>query len=131
MTRNSPTLRHKRDLFSAGLVENPCGPRDFSERRRLYEQYVRKWSNAGKVVKVTHELPEELFIQRYYTTLHGGNIFASHKPYENNIHFFWIPPATSRKPLEWWSIPPFPFFIKAFAVYLTDGILAVAEEKEG
>jgi len=82
------------------------------------------------VVKVVHELPEELSIQRRYTTLHGGNLFASHKSHENNLHFLRIPPATSRESIEWWSIPPLPFHLRAFVVYPTNGILAVAEEKE-
>jgi len=79
---------------------------------------------------MVHELPADLSIQREYTTLHGGGLVASHKPHENDLRFFRIPPATSQKPMEWWSIPPFPFRIRAFAVYPTDGILAVAEEKE-
>ena len=48
LTRNSPILRHKRNLFSAGLVEAPCNSRDFSQRRRLYEEHERKWSMRGK-----------------------------------------------------------------------------------
>ena len=76
-----------------------------------------------------HELPEELSIQRYYTTIHGGNFVTVHKPYGKKLHFLLIPSATSQKPVKWWTIPPLSFRFEEFAVYPTDSILAVAEEK--
>ena len=39
LTRNLPTLRYQRDLFSAGLVENRSISCDFAERRKLYEEH--------------------------------------------------------------------------------------------
>ena len=80
-------------------------------------------------MKMTHALPEEIYTQRYCTTIHCGNLIASHEPWENELHFLRIPPATSVKPIVWWCIP-FPFLIEAFGVYPADGILAVAEERE-
>ena len=129
LTHNLSTIRYKRDLFSAGLVENLRSPCDFVQRRRQCKEHERKWSNAGRVVKAVHKLPQELLSQQY-STIHGGGLIISCDNQNNNLDFLRIPPVTSRKPIERWSIPPFPFYPVAFAVYPPDLILAVVEEKE-
>jgi len=130
LTRNSPILQYKRNLLSAGLVENPHSLCDFSQRRKLCEEYERKWSNAGRVVLAVHELPDDLSPQRHTISTHGGDIITSHSIGDGCLRFLRLPPVTSQLPIKRWSIPPFPFNVKAFAVYPPDSILAVAEEKE-
>lgn len=132
LTRGSPILQHTRDLFSAGLIENPCNLRDFAHRRKVFEEYRRKWSNEGKVVKATHELPEDLWRERHLISILGGNLLVL---YKNDIHgpsftFLRLPPVTSGKPIERWSIPPLHFGPKAFAVYSPDNVLVVTEIRE-
>ena len=129
LTRSSPILQYKRDLFSAGLVENPYGPCDFARRRKAYEEHERKWSDAGKLEKAIHELPEEPSHGLYITVL-GRNLIALHNTQNVGcLTFLRLPPVMSVKPIERWSIPPLPFEIRFFAVYLPDNILAVTEEK--
>ena len=68
------------------------------------------------------------------TTIHGRNIIASRSMMEDGglsgLSFVRYPPVTSQQPIKWWSIHPFRFNLEAFAVYLPDNFLAVAEEKE-
>ena len=104
--------------------------RNFSQRRKLCEEYERKWSNAGRVVLAVHELPDDLSPQRHTISTHGGDIITSHSIGDGCLRFLRLPPVTSQLPIKRWSIPPFPFNVKAFAVYPPDSILAVAEEKE-
>jgi len=75
-----------------------------------------------------HELPEEL--GPYSTIVCGRNLIALRNLQHNGLHFLRLPPVMSQKPIERWSIPPLPFRLKAFAVYLLDGIIAATEGKE-
>jgi len=84
----------------------------------------------GEVVKTTHELPEELSIYKIFTTTPGRNLIAYRNPEEGKLSFLHVPPVTGQRPIEWWSIPPFPFIVDVFAVYPPDNLLAVAEEEE-
>jgi len=130
LIHDSPTLQFKRELFSAGLIENPRNPCDFTQRRKLYEEYRRKWSNTGRVVKTTHQLPEELPLERYFTTTPGWNLIGYHDLENGNISFVRVPPPTSQRPIERWGLPPRPFKVKKFAVHPPDNLLAVVEERE-
>ena len=129
LTRSSPILQYKRDLFSAGLVENPCSPCDFAQRRKACEEHERKWSDAGRVEKAIHELPEGSSLGVYPTIL-GRNLIALRNTQNvGGLTFLRFPPVTSVSPIERWRIPPLPFELRHFAVYPPDNILAVAEEK--
>lgn len=128
LTRNSPTLRYRRDLFSVGLIENPYNPCGFVQRRKLCEEHKRKLTNVGRAVKTTHELSEEAF-SGWGVILCGG-LIASYDVRDNSLGLLRILPAASRKPIEWWCIPPFPSKVMAFGVYLPENILAVAEEDD-
>jgi len=130
LTRNSPALRYKRDLFSAGLAENPRSPCDFAQRRKLCEEYDRKWSSAGRIVMTAHELPKELSFQRHSTTTHGGDLISSRNFRNGRLDFLHLPPATSHKPIKWWSTPPFPFHVAAYAIHPPCNIIAAAEVRE-
>jgi len=127
LTLSSPILQHKRDLFSSGLVENPCSPCDFAQRRKLCEEHKRKWSSVGKAVMTVHESPREL--KQHSATVRGRNLIALRNFRHNSLHFLRLPSVANRKPIEWWSIPTFPFRLRVFAVYLPDSILVAAEEK--
>ena len=130
LTRNSPTLQCKRDLFSAGLAENPRNPSDFTRCRKLYEEHRRKWSNAGRVVKTIYELPEELIAEEYFVTTPGWNLIAFRRMEGGTLSFLHLPSTTSQRPTEQWTIPPFPFSVNVFAIYPPDNLLVVAEEKK-
>ena len=88
---------------------------------------MHKWSNAGSVVKSVYELPPELFPRRGAIEVLGRNLLVSWGP--DSLAFIRVPSAASRKPIEWWSIPPFPFAIKAVAAHLPDNVVAVAGER--
>lgn len=130
LTRSSPELQYRRDVFSAGLMENPCVLCDFAQCRKLCEEHERKWSNAGRVVDTIREVPEGLIFREHSTTIINDTLVAFLSRGANNLGFFRVPPVTSRKPIEGWKIPPFPFDIKAFAVYPPENILVVAEVTE-
>ena len=131
LIRDSPMLQYKRELFSAGLIENPCSPCDFAQRRKLFEEYKCKWSDAGRVVKTIHEFPEELSLGDYFRTSEGWNLigYRSTSTGDGNLMFVRVPPVTSQRPIEWWSIPPLSFHARAYAVYPPDNLLAIAEHK--
>ena len=128
---DSPMLQYKRELFSAGLIENPCNPCDFAQRRKLFEEYKCRWSDVGRVVKTIHELPEDLSRIHHSMETPGWNLigYRSKSTGDGNISFVRIPPVTSQRPIERWN-PPLPFPVKGFAVYPPDNLLVVAEHKE-
>lgn len=103
---------------------------DFSRRQKAYEEYTRKWSDAGRVVKSDYKLPRALFAVEHVITAIGWNLIASLGPQGNTLGFVRIPRAASPKPIEWWSLPTFPFTIHSFSTYPPDGILVIAEQKE-
>ena len=129
LARSSPRLRYQRDLFSADLVENPCIPCGFTQRRKLCEEHKHKWSSAGRTVNAVHELPEDLFSIRYPTTRLGRNLIASYNEGDSRLSFLRIRTAKIRKLIEWWSIPPFNFNVEEVAAYAPDNFLAIAEGK--
>ena len=127
--RNSTVLQLQCKIFTAGLIENPSVSCDFALRRGAYEEHAHKWSNAGRVVKRVQELPLGLFSKPHSITALGGGLLASHEPDTNCLAFARIPSVVSRKPIEWWSIPPFPFTISGFAAHVPDNVLVVGEIK--
>jgi len=88
---------------------------------------VRKWSDAGRVVKSAYELPLELS-QWDATMVLGKGLLVSCGQY--SLAFARVPSTVGRKPIEWWTIPPFPFIIKGVVAHLPDNVLAVIEERE-
>jgi len=48
----------------------------------------------------------------------------------SSLNFISIPPVASQKPIDVWSIPPFPFQLFDFAVYHPENVLAVSEHDE-
>ena len=130
LIHDSPTLQYKRELFSAGLIENPRNPCDFAQHRKLYEEHERKWSYPARVVKTIHELPKELLLQQHFISIPGWSLIAYRNIEDGNLSFVHLPPAMSQRPIEWWRIPPLPFSVEVFAVYPPDNLLAVTEEKE-
>ena len=122
-------LQHQRDLFSAGLIEADCSPSDFTQRRRLYEEHERKWSSAGRVVKTTHKLPDEITSEGASDVILDRNLVNFLAPGGNGYRFLRLPSIASRNPVEWWSTLLYPFSVDLFDIYPPDDILAVAEVK--
>ena len=130
LVRDSPTLQHRCELFAAGLVDNPCNPCDLAERRKLREGYVHKWSKAASVVKSAQDLPPSQPPGWGSAKYLGNGHFASDSVQQTGLAFLHIPPVTSRKPVEGWSIPPFSFPAFGCVAYPPENVLAVAEEDE-
>jgi len=130
LIRNSPTLQYRRELFAAGLIDNPSNPCDLAERRKLCEEYARKWSGAATVVESTHKLPLDQYLRWGYSTALGRNLVASDSLPNDGLGFLYIPPVASGKPINRWSIPPFPFKSLGFAVYHPEDLLGVVEQQE-
>ena len=81
-------------------------------------------------MKKVHGLPRETFSEFHTITILDGNLLASRGLRDKSLAFARVPSAVNRKPIEWWSIPPFPFRIESFATHLPDNILAIVEGKE-
>jgi len=125
---NSPILRYRCELFAAGLIDNPSSPCDLAERRKLCEEYARKWSDAATVVEGTYKSsPDQP--SGCYTAL-GRNILVLESPSGVGLDFLCIPPVASGKPINGWTIPPFPFNVMDFGVYHPENILGVVERQE-
>jgi hypothetical protein len=67
LIRGSSSLQYRRELFSAGLIDNSHNPRSLAERRKLCREYVDKWTGEVKVAKKTYRIPGE-----HYDTGPGG-----------------------------------------------------------
>jgi hypothetical protein len=81
-------------------------------------------------VKSVHALPREIFSESHTITVLGENFLASHAWQDRILNFVRVPTAASQKPIEWWTLPPFPFRIERFTAHVPDNVLAVAEIKE-
>jgi hypothetical protein len=99
------------------------------ERRKLYEEYVHRWSGAANVVKSICKLPPNPFSGWKPTMVLSKNILASHSKKDQGLAFLRIPPFATRKAVEGWSIPPFPFKTFDFTAYTPENVLAVAEQR--
>ena len=131
LVRNSPTLQHRCELFAVGLIDNPCCPRDLAERRKLREEYTRKWTcKSDTVVESTKGLPPVQSVGWVYADYFGDGYVASRSIERNGRTFLRIPPVASQKPVEGWTIPPFAYDVFDYAVYPPGNVLAVAERGE-
>jgi hypothetical protein len=129
LVHSSLTIRYRRELFSAGLVDNPRSSCGLAERRKICEEYVRKWSGAASVVKSVRELPPGQFSGWSDTAALSKNLIASRSGEDHELAFLCIPPLATRKAVEGWSIPPFPFKTFGFTAHTPANILAVAEQR--
>jgi len=128
LIRNSPILQYHCELFATGLIDNPFSPCILAERRKLCEEYARKWSGAATVVESTYKSSLDQ-PSGCYTAL-GRNILVLDSPPDAGLDFLHIPPVASGKPINGWTIPPFPFNVIDFGVYHPEGILGVVERQE-
>ena len=131
LVRNSPILHHRRELLAIGLIDNPCCSRNLAERRKLREGYARKWSGGADMVKRTTKLPPIQSLGWDSAEYFGDGHLATDSVEDDGVTFLHIPPVTSQKPVESWSIPPFPFDVFGYAVYPPENVIAVAEQGEG
>jgi hypothetical protein len=81
-------------------------------------------------VKSVYELPQEILSISDVITALGGNLLAFHRWKGRILGFVRVPTAVSQKPIEWWTLPPFPFSIERFAAHAPDNVFAVAEMRE-
>lgn len=79
------------------------------------------------MVKSTKELPPSLSSSWNNARYLGNGLIASDSVGGRGITFLRIPPSASRKPIEGWDIPPFPFQIFDYTVHPPANVLAVAE----
>ena len=129
VVRDSPTLQHKRKLFTAGLIDNPSVSCDLSQRKKAYEEYVHKWSDAARVVKTVYELPPGTFSDLNRIKHPGGNFLLICRDFpDNGLAVVRVPSVVNPKAIEWWEVPPLPFLIVGFDAYPPDNVLAVAGE---
>ena len=132
LIRNSSTLQYRCELFSAGLIDNPCHPCYLTERRRLCKAYVDRWTGTTtKVMKnVCEVLVERPILGWNCIKTLVGDLLTLYKYSESNcLNFIRVPPAASQQPVEMWSIPPFPFKVLDFTAHAPDNLLAVAERR--
>ena len=61
----------------------------------------------------------------------GGGLLASHIWQDHTLNFVRVPRAVNQKPIEWWTLPPFPFEIGHFAAHAPENLFVVAEINEG
>jgi len=57
-------------------------------------------------------------------------MIVSDSPPDGGLDILSIPPVASGKPIDGWTIPPFPFKVSSFAVYHPENLLAVVERQE-
>ena len=130
LVHNSPALRHRRELFATGLIDNPRCPCDLAERRKLREGFVRKWSDGVDLVKGTKELPPIQSSDWDKAEYFGNGHLATHPVGQNGLTFLHILPVASQKPVEGWSTPPFSYEVFGYAIYPPENVIAVAEQQE-
>jgi hypothetical protein len=92
---------------------------------------VHKWSAAASVVKSVYELPPGPFYDRTDITVLSKTFIATESIDESKFAFLRIPPLTTRKVVEGWSVLPFPFEPYGFTTYTPENLLAVAEHRDG
>ena len=133
LIRTSPALQHQCNLFAIGLIDNPCSSYDLAERRKLREEYARRWSNTARLVKNTRELPPGRFSPDWSwcnAECSGNGLLAVGSDEGKSLSFLHVPLVASRKPVEEWSIPLLPGEILRRVVYPPENVVAVAEEEE-
>ena len=80
------------------------------------------------MVKTAHEFYPPQLLSTWMDVKYSGNgLFVSYPSKDEGPTFFRVPPVTSRKPPETWSIPPFPFRPAGYAAYPPENVVAVAE----
>lgn len=84
------------------------------------------------MVKSTKKLPPSQPLARSWVNAKylGNGLLAPGSVGPGGLAFLHVPPIASQKPVEGWTIPPFPFEIFGYAVYLPENVLAVAEQGE-
>ena len=131
LVRGSSILQYHRELFSAGLIDNPHHPCNLAERRKLCKQYVNKWTGKLEVEKRTHDVSGEHPAIFDRVVALGGDLLALGRPYtEDYYQFLRVPPGASQRPIEGWKLPQLPFHVLSFAAYPPADLLAVAEVVE-
>ena len=132
LARSSPGLLCRRELFAAGLIENPHNPCDPDEHRRLCKEYVRKWSDPTNIAESLREVSLEHSLSSWNDMIFAGrDLLVMHARQSETIDFLHIPSATSQNLTERWSIPQFPFEVLRYVTYPPENVLAVAEKKDG
>ena len=131
LIQGSPMLQHRRELFVAGLMENPHNPCDLAEGRHLCKEYVDKWSDPTSMMKCFHEVPLGVVLSRCWMMSPGRNLLAVRSFDSGDIYFIHVPPAISRNPIEEWNPPPLQSGHAHPAVYLPKNVIALAKVQEG
>ena len=91
---------------------------------------MHKWSDVARVVKSVYELPPEASPSWGHVKHFDGSLrVVSHGLMDGGLTVLRVPSVANRKLIEWWKIPPLPFFVEGFDAYTPDNVLAVAGER--
>jgi len=130
IVRDSPILQYRRELFTAGLTDNHDHSCNLVERRKLCEEYAKKWAGTARLVKRVHEIPvvRPTLVWGDIIAL-GGDLLVLYPYSKGCFEFLHVPPVTSQRSIERWTIPELPFSVDLFAVYAPDSLLVVSERR--
>lgn len=128
LIRGSSVLQYHRELFSAGLIDNPYYPCNLAERRKLCKEYVDKWTGKVEVLKRSYQVPGEHSTALGRVVALGGGLLALNRFFREDCYqFLRVPPGTSQRPIERWKRPQLPFDVWCSAAYPPADLLVIAE----
>ena len=79
------------------------------------------------MAKSVHWFLPDLFSNSHTILVISWNLAAYHGLASDTLSFFSVLPVQGRKPLERWSVPPFPFVIQIIYACPPGNLLVVAE----
>jgi hypothetical protein len=128
LIRGSSMLQYRRELFSAGLIDNSHHPCSLDERRKLCKEYVEKWTRKVKAVKRTHQVHGAHSKRLDRAAALGGDFLVLRQPYtDDHCHFLRVPPGANQRPIEGRELPQLPFEDWDSVAYPPADLLVVAE----
>ena len=131
LVRGSSILQYHRELFSAGLIDNPNHPCNLVGRRKLCKEYVDKWTGKLGVVARTYHISGDYQAIFSRVVALGGDLLVLNRPYAwGYYHFLRVPSGVSQRPIGGWRLPSFPFNVLGSAVYPPADLFVVAEVVE-
>ena len=131
LVRSSSIIQYHRELFSAGLIDNPHHPCNLIERRKLCKEYADKWTGKLEVVKRTYRVPGEHPTMLNRVVALGGDLLGLKEPDGRDFYqFLRVPPSGSQRSIKGWKPPKLPFYGWNSAAYSPADLLVVAELRE-
>ena len=113
LVSTSHYLRHRIDLFSAGLVDNPCIVCSLTERRARLREYTDGWKDVECSVRCDYPLESRTAL---YSVPHGQDLFSAHSNDNTAISIFRLPSSLNRGTVKEWTLK-IPFRFESHVVY--------------